>query len=205
MSDQEKLDKAVEAALRLAELRAWDTLTLAEIAAEAGYQLSDFHGLLDTYKLSARVDPMLDQAMSEGALDPSETPRNRLFDVLMMRFEAMEERRDGLISFMRWRDSCVSGLALRVRARQATARWALICAGLDGTPGPGPGLQRLGLAWAIARADSAWRRETSSDLTATMACLDAELIRLESRLKRFRRRPRETRQEASPDKSDDSL
>ena len=176
--------KALEAALLLAETRAWSQVTLAEITAEAGLSLADLHGVTDKDRLSAAVEPMLDQAMSEGSLDPSETPRTRLFDVLMMRFEAMEDRRDGVMSFLRWRDGSLSGLALRVKAREATARWAIACAGLDGESSLIKGGMQLGLIWAIAQAERAWRSETSPDLTRTMACLDAELLKLEARLKR---------------------
>ncbi|MCF6329598.1 MAG: hypothetical protein L3J02_07360, partial [Henriciella sp.] len=72
-------------------------------------------------------------------------------------------------------------LVQRVRARAATAKWALACAGLDGDDSLPPGVQLAGLGWAIAQAERAWRKETSPDMTRTMAALDAELIKAEDR------------------------
>ena len=182
------LDKCIEAALDLAATRRWQDITLAEIAEKAALSLADLHGVADKQTISEAVESHLDAAMCEGSLDPDETARTRLFDVIMLRFEAMEDRRDGVMSFLRWRDSSLAGLALRVRARGATARWALACAGLDRSGQLPPHLQRVGLAWIIAQAERAWRGETSSDLTATMAALDGELLKAESRLEWLSRR-----------------
>ncbi|MEM9937828.1 MAG: hypothetical protein AAF768_03185 [Pseudomonadota bacterium] len=181
-SRTEVIKKGLSAALKLAEMRAWGDLTLAEIASEAGLTLKDFHGVADKADLSAAIEPMFDAAMSEGSISEDETPRTRLFDVIMMRFEAMEDTRDGAMSFLRWRDRSPAGLALRLRARIATAKWALTCSGLDKADGAARQGLIAGVSWAIAQAERAWRKETSADLTRTMAALDAELIRLEERI-----------------------
>ncbi len=186
------IQAGLEAALKLAETRPWGELTLAEIARESGQSLDMFHGIADRAALNGCLDGMLDKAMSEGSLDPGETPRTRLFDVIMLRFEAMEQVRDGLLSFLRWRDGSLDGLAIRVRARLDTASWALACAGLDADQGPPRQLERAGLAWVYGRAEAAWRSETSSDLSRTMSVLDGELVKASRRmswLNRMRRRP----------------
>jgi len=176
------IDKGVRAALNLAETEKWGRLSLAEIAQEAGLELKDFHGVADKEDLTEAVEPFFDASMSEGSTDKDETARTRLFDVIMMRFEAMEEVRDGAMSYLRWRDRSFDGLALRLKARAATAKWALACAGLDGASKLPRGVQLTALAWAIAQAERAWREETSPDLSRTMAALDAELIKIEERL-----------------------
>ena len=181
MTHDKIIEQGVAAALTLAETGRWGELTLAEIAAEADLTLKDFHGVADKDDLSDAVETVFDDAMSEGCLDADETPRTRLFDVIMMRFEAMEEARDGVMSYLRWRDRSLGGLAMRVKARAATAKWALACAGLDSDDGLPIGLQLAGLGWAIAQAERAWRKETSPDMTRTMAALDAELIKAEDR------------------------
>ena len=96
MTRDEIINKGVEAALKLAETEKWGDLTLAAIASEAGLSLADFHTHADKDALSAAVERRFDAAMSEGSIDAEETARTRLFDVIMMRFEAMEEVRDGL-------------------------------------------------------------------------------------------------------------
>lgn len=182
MKRQKILTKSVAAALQLAETEKWGSLTLAEIADEAGLSLKDVHGQVDKEAISAAVETGWDAAMSEGSLDPDETARTRLFDVIMLRFEAMEEVRDGAMSYLRWRDRTLDGLQLRVSARLASAKWALVCAGLDRTQSLPRGVQITALAWAMTQAERAWREETSPDLSRTMAALDAELIKIEERL-----------------------
>lgn len=181
MTPDEIITKGVHAGLKLAETGRWGDLTLAAIAAEADLSLKDFHGVADKVDLSDAVEGVFDNAMSEGCLDGDESPRSRLFDVIMMRFEAMEEHRDGVMSYLRWRDRSLGGLSLRVKARAETAKWALACAGLDRGGHLPRNLQVAGLGWAIAQAERAWKQETSPDMTRTMAALDAELIKADER------------------------
>ena len=176
------LQAALDSALKLAEDRPWDDLTLSEIARDAGHGLDLFHGVADKSSLTRALESHLDEAMSEGSLDPDESPRTRLFDVLMLRFEAMEERRPGLMSYLRWRDGSVEGQVLRGRARLATARWALACSGLDATHGLTHQFRLAGLAWIYGRAETAWLDETSADLSRTMSVLDSELVKAGRRM-----------------------
>ena len=182
MTRDEIIRQGVDAALKLAETSKWGALTLAEIAQEAGLTLKDFHGLADKDDLSEGVETLFDAAMSDEPVDADETARTRLFDVIMLRFEAMEEVRDGAMSYLRWRDRSFDGLASRLKSRAATAKWALTCAGLDGSSQIPRGVQIASLGWAIAQAERAWREETSADLSRTMAALDAELIKIEERV-----------------------
>ncbi|MEL7031109.1 MAG: hypothetical protein AAGL97_00060 [Pseudomonadota bacterium] len=200
MTRDEIIEKGVQAALKLAETEKWSRITLAAIAEEAGLSLRDFHTHADKDTLSAAVERTFDAGMSEGSFDSDETARTRLFDVIMMRFEAMEDVRDGAMSFLRWRDRSFDGLGLRLSNRAATAKWALTCAGLDGGSSIPRGVQVTALAWAIAQAERAWRQETSADLSRTMAALDAELIKLEERAEWLKTRgKRKPEPEPEPD------
>lgn len=193
MIRDEIIEKGVRAALTLAETNKWSDLTLAAIAEEAGLSLKDFHGNATKDDLSEAVEASFDAAMSEGSVEAEETARTRIFDVIMMRFEAMEGHRDGVMSYLRWRDRSLEGWALRLRARAATAKWALACAGLDNITRIPRNLQIASLGWAIAVAERAWRQETGDDLNRTMAALDAELIKIEERAEWLSRRRTGTR------------
>ncbi|MEL6726633.1 MAG: hypothetical protein AAFP81_14680 [Pseudomonadota bacterium] len=200
MTRDEIINQGVHAALKLAETEKWGALTLAQIAEAAGLTLKDFHGLADKDDLSDAVEQVFDAAMSDEPVEAEETARTRLFDVIMLRFEAMEDVRDGAMSYLRWRDRSFDGLALRLRARAATAKWALTCAGLDGASQIPRGVQVASIGWAIAQAERAWRQETSPDLSRTMAALDAELIKIEERVDWLKgRRARKAKQDAEPD------
>ena len=196
MTQDEIIEAGINAALKLAETGKWGDLTLAQIAEEAGLALKDFHGIADKDDLSSRVEKVFDAGMSSEPVDADETARTRLFDVIMLRFETMEEVRDGAVSYLRWRDRSMDGLALRLKARAQTAKWALACAGLDGSSSIPRGVQIAALGWAIAQAERAWRQETSPDLSRTMAALDAELIKIEERAAWIKNRGRKPKSDA---------
>ena len=84
------LDKGLLAALELAAETPWADLTLSAIARQAELDLSEFHGLAGKDELAAHIDPYFDRAMSEEGVSSDESPRERLFDVIMLRFEVME-------------------------------------------------------------------------------------------------------------------
>lgn len=167
--------KGVDAALKLAAENPWGELTLAQIANEAGLELSEFHGIADKRDIAEAVEPMLDKAMSAEPAEMEDTPRERLFDVIMLRFEKMEESRAGLLSLQHWRERNPARLAALAKSRLVTARWALASAGLDSQGDLPMGLRAAGLAWILARTERAWRKETSADFSRTMAELDKQL------------------------------
>ena len=182
----ELIEKGLLAALELAGERGWQSLTLADIAAAAGLTLNDFHGVATTDTLADSVEGYFDKAMSGEGIDTEETPRERLFDVIMLRFEAMEPYRDGLKDLMKWRERSAMRLARLVAARKASADWALVSAGLDGADQAVPrDIRALGVAYAIGRAERAWRKETDPGFARTMADLDKALRQLEEGVGRF--------------------
>lgn len=173
--------KGVDAALKLAAEHPWDELTLAEIAKEAGLELAEFHGVADKRDLAIAIEPMLDKAMSAEPADMDDPARERLFDVIMLRFEKMEEYRAGLLSLQHWREKNPARLAVLAKARLSTARWALASAGLDSQGDLPMGMRAAGLAWILARTERAWRKETSADFSRTMAELDKQLREADER------------------------
>ncbi|WP_084420095.1 hypothetical protein [Henriciella litoralis] len=183
MTDLRKdtVEKCVRAALTLAAKKPWPELTLAEVTKEAGVSLEDVRGLMDKNKLADEIDSFFDRAMSEGAFDDDESPRTRLFDVIMMRFEAMEPHREALLSLMEWRKTQPLRLISLIAAREDTANWALACTGLDKTEDLPKPVRTASVGWAITRAERAWRKEDSADLSRTMASLDGELRKMEER------------------------
>jgi hypothetical protein len=175
------LEKGVHAALELGATSNWQDLTLAAIAEQAGLKLADFHGAAGKDAIADAVEAHFDKAMSEGSFDQDETPRTRLFDVIMMRFEAMEAHRDALVSLMSWRQTQPLRLLNLVSARQASAEWALTCSRLDTSEGLPRPVRTAAVAWSITQAERAWRKEDSADLSRTMASLDGELRKMEER------------------------
>lgn len=181
---EEIIERGLLAALELAATRSWDSLTLSDIAAAAGLELNDFHGVASKTSLGEAVEPWFDKAMSGEGIDTTDSPRERLFDVIMLRFEAMEPHRQGLLTLMDWRERNPVQLAKLLAARKASADWALVSAGLDGGEQMIPGdVRAVAVAYVMGKVERAWRKETDPGFARTMSALDKELRDLESRTK----------------------
>lgn len=167
-----RMDIALDAALGLAAEKDWAEISLAEIARACHKTLADFYGEVDKDGLMDELDQRLDKACCTEPVDSGATLRERVFDVAMLRFEAMEDHRDAILSM---RNSWKRDPARRLKAakrRLRTARWILTCAEADG---PALASRSVLLSAILFRAEEAWSKETSPDFTRTMAQLDRDL------------------------------
>lgn len=181
------IDLALEASLELAAQTPWTDVTLSDIAEQAGLDLTELYDVTDKARLVLALEPWADKAMSAEKADLSETPRERLFDAIMRRFEHFETRRAGVLSMMKERDRSPQGLVRLGRARRKSADWALTAARLDVGSPIRLGTQRLGLMRTLSKTEKAWRTDEAGDYARTMATLDAELLEMEERLNQFAR------------------
>ena len=83
-------DRVIDAALKLAAERGWRRLALAEIADAASMTLTEVRSLFPSKSailngLQRRTD---ESVLATGPADGS-SPRDRLFDVLMRRFDSL--------------------------------------------------------------------------------------------------------------------
>lgn len=187
--------RVVEAAMRLAAERGWRTLSLADIGEAAGIDLDQLFEIAPSKQavldlLGRRIDA---EVLSEGRLDETEgSPRDRLFDVLMRRFDAMAPYREGIGEVVRdLGRSPLDGLA-ELPALARSMAWMLEAAGIDST---GPrGLLRIKVVSGIYLASlRVWLRDDTADFSKTMAALDSYLRRLEPWAERFERTRRRNR------------
>jgi hypothetical protein len=169
-------DDLCDAALAAAAETPWDAVALADLCKRAGVSLATCEEKgWSKARLAGWLDRRLDQAMLApvDGVDREQSVRDRLFDVLMGRFDAMEENRAAWASILNG-DRREGAMALARAARRArTAAWALEAAGVAG--GDLKGASRiLGLARVLRLAETAWLRD-GGDLSATMAALDKGL------------------------------
>ncbi|MFN7164970.1 MAG: hypothetical protein ACK4P2_09160, partial [Hyphomonas sp.] len=144
MAAAEKIiEKGLKAALDLAASRAWSDIPLTDIAAKAKLSLSDFHGVAAREDLVEALDGWFDKAMSAEGVPEETSPRERLFDVIMLRFEAMEPYRAGLTNIMKFRETSLTHVVRLPQHRHASAAWALTSAGLDHDGGAPASLKRI--------------------------------------------------------------
>lgn len=165
--------KAIAAALRLAAERPWADISLRDIADAAGVTLADLRGDVDskaavlTGLLAAIDDHVLRTAPRP---DMNEAPRDRLFEVLMSRFDALAPYKAGLKSI-----AAAAPLdASLIKQSLASQAWMLQAAGID-AEGIGGGIKTLGLATLYAQVFKIWLDDDDPGLARTMAALDRRL------------------------------
>jgi hypothetical protein len=170
------LTKLAQAALEQAAQKPWAEVSLSQLCVAADVTLADCaRDSVTKAHVAEKLDTDLDQAMLSGAaeLDDTQSVRDRLFDVVMGRFDGMEYNRAAWQSIL-----CGErGDALAMFARQARrvrgAGWALEACGVTATDLRGAG-RAIGLARILRNCESVWR-EDGPDLAKTMARLDQDL------------------------------
>lgn len=190
---QNKTDKIIAAALKLAAKEGWHGLSLADIAAAAKVSLPELAAEFPTKAsiLAAWSREIDAQVLAEASAEDlsGESARDRLFDVLMMRFDAFAPQKPALkrIAEDMSRDP-VAALAMLRPALQSLG-WMLEAAGLDSSGFRGA-LRVRGLALVWAAAFRVWL-DDGEDQAKTMAELDRRLRQAEDLLNtvaRFSRR-----------------
>lgn len=174
-------DRIIAAAMRLAEARGWRDLSLGEIAAEAGVPLAEFRkDFQSKSRILAAFTRAVDQAVIEKFPSPGpDVARDRLFDVLLTRFEVMQPYKAAI---RRIRDDIGSspGESLaQMRPALKSQYWMLAAAGISGEGGTGF-LRVRGLLSIYARVFSIWLEDDDPGMARTMAALDRRLRRAES-------------------------
>jgi AcrR family transcriptional regulator len=178
---QSDADRIIDAALTLVATEGWRHLSLATVAAAAELPIGQIYRLFSSKQailrgFYRRVDEAVLAEPPEA--EAGEHPRDRLFDLLMRRFDALNPYKPAIVVLRR-----------ELRADPVTA----LCAG---------GSLMRSMCWMLAAADIAsggvrgavavkltaaaylstmrtWQGDDTADLARTMAALDARLRRIE--------------------------
>ena len=173
------------AALSLAVSTPWREVTLTKLADAANRPVSEYYGASVGEALDC-VEEAFDRAIGDNLdkLDPAQSVRDRLFELIMRRFEAMEPHRVAVTAMEQGVDRDPTLLATAHQRHVRCARWVLAIAGLeaDGMTGQA---RAQGLGVIIGQARAAWRGDTAGDFAKTMASLDRNLRRAEEMFGRW--------------------
>lgn len=178
--------RIVEALMTLAAARPWDEIAVTDIAREAGMNLAEFRDHFPSKgAILAAFARTIDRKVLEGTTDDlvDEPVRERLFDVLMRRVDALTPYKNALrhIAGALRRDPAaliaMNGVSLN------SQRFMLAAAGID-TEGPLAGLKLQGAVIAFSRTLDTWFDDDDPGLARTLARLDRELTRGERFLER---------------------
>jgi AcrR family transcriptional regulator len=174
-------DKAVDALMALLAEHSFEQIGLAEVAGRAGLKLSALRAEFGSpLAIAAAHIKDIDRIVLAGgdADMAEENPRDRLFDVLMRRIEALEPYKEATRSLMRSARRS-PGLAFALNAMAVRSQhWMLEAAGV-GAHGPKGALRAQGAALLFARALAVWLDDDEESRDRTMAALDRGLASAE--------------------------
>ncbi len=172
--------KIVDALMELASEHRFEDISIRDICKTAGVSLADFRDAFPSKGailagFSRRIDRVVLAQDSEELAD--ESPRERLFDVLMRRLEAMAPYREGLREASAWlRRNPSSAFAIN-QVVMNSMRFMLEAAGIEVDGGAAGAIKLQGLGFAWARIVGVWLEDDDPGLSKTMAELDRELTR----------------------------
>lgn len=159
--------------------RGWRNVALGDIAAAAGLTLAQLYAIFPS-KLAVldAFERQVNEKTLEGGAAADESVRDRLFDLIMRRLDALAPYKPAVRSLLR--DLPLDpAAALCTGPRFLNAmRWIAESAGMD-TSGIGGVLRVNGLAAVYLSTLRTWLDDESADNSRTMAALDRALRRAE--------------------------
>jgi AcrR family transcriptional regulator len=172
-------ERLITAALGLAIEQGWRRIGMAEIAEAAGLSLQETYAVARSkHAILGALRRQVDEAMLAGGVVGGDSPRDRLFDVLMRRFDALRPYRAGLQAILR--DSVGSPALLgMLPGLLRSMGWTLTAAGLPAA-GVRARLARRVVGAIYVSLLPGFLRDDSRDLGSTMAALDKRLRQVES-------------------------
>ncbi|WP_419903799.1 hypothetical protein [Kiloniella sp.] len=171
----------VNTAMSLATEKGWRDLSLAEISASSKVPLSQLYTIFPSKLSIVRYisDGADSQTVDDEDGDRLEQPaKDRLFDLLMSRFDALQPYKQGLTAIAHdcSRDP-LTGIAHLCNLRRSMTL-ILEAAGLS-TSGLRGGLRIKVLSVLYLNVFRTWLGDESEDLTKTMSALDKGLERID--------------------------
>ena len=169
--------QVVEALMRLAATRRWDEIELGDIATEAGVPLAKLRGLFPSkLAMLGGLTRIVDDVVMADPSDElaAEPVRERLFDLVMRRLDALAPYKAGLrkIAPVIRRDP----LTMAALNRGAVNSWRYMLASADIPTEDALGKLRVqGAVLLMARVSEVWLDDEEPELSRTMARLDREL------------------------------
>ncbi len=184
--DPSKRSKAIRAALALAARKGWRDTTLIDIAQESGLSLAELRAEFTVKNdilraFQAKVDEEV-LAKAKAALE-GQSPRDRLFDVIMTRFEVLGPYKAALRRISAYL-CCRPGEAVSLACSTLASQYWMLAASGAKLDGAGAAVRVGGLAAIYAKVFEVWLDDNSPSLDKTMAALDRRLAKGEKWLDR---------------------
>ena len=171
----------IESALTLAASRGWSRVGLGDIAEAAEVSLAELRAAFSSKSaIVAAYAAAIDREVL-AVRDPEMAGRpatERLFDVLMKRFDLLNAHKEGVGAIMRSCPSDPEAILCGPLTLRRSMRWMLEAADLS-SAGLQGGLRVKALSALYLSMLPVWLRDDSEDMARTMAVLDRRLRRLD--------------------------
>ena len=190
----------LDAALDLAATKSWRHTSLADIAGAAGVSLAEIRAHYSSKPaIVAAITRRIDAAVLAGDQPElaGEPARDRLFDVMMRRFDAMAPNREAIRSILGAAPADPVAALSGACTLACSMAWMLEAARI-GSSGFSGLLRIKGLALIYLPVLRVWLEDESDDMARTMAALDRRLGQAD-RLMTLCRFPRARQAPADPD------
>lgn len=178
-------ERLIEAALGLAAETGWQQLSLAAAAQRAGVSLvSAYEACPDKRALFDGIIGRLDRrVLRDGPAAAEDSPRDRLFEILMRRFDALQADRAGMVAILRGLPMDPLAALAAAPALARSAAWILEAAGLS-AQGIVGFVRVKAIALVYLAALRVWLNDDSPDMARTMAMVDRGLREAEGLARR---------------------
>jgi ubiquinone biosynthesis protein COQ9 len=155
----------------------WARLSMDAVAQRAKMNLGEvlLHVPTTSHMLARFADHVDRAALKDvGSVDHAQSVRDRLFDLLMRRFDALQKHRPGVVALMNgiMRQPVEAPMLAARLSRSMTTILAAAGVSAHGLRGMG---QVVGLKAVYLSALRAWQKDESTDMAKTMAALDRAL------------------------------
>lgn len=176
--------QCTKTAIKLAGERGWNNITMTDIADACGINLEGLRTHFDDkVDILASFGKMIDRQVLAD-FEAGENIRENLFDLLMDRFEALNEYRDGVISVLQSFKTDPKRALISAPVLCRSMEWMLEAAGVNTTGFTG--VAKIAALTALdLKVACTWMKDDTADLSKTMAALDKDLGRLEGFADRF--------------------
>ncbi|NBQ40495.1 MAG: TetR/AcrR family transcriptional regulator [Alphaproteobacteria bacterium] len=172
-------DRVIDALMALATERDWDQIEIGDIAERADISLSEFRDLFPSKgAILGAFARRIDHAVLAGDNEDLalESDKDRIFDVLMRRFDALTPYKEALKRMTPALSRDPLSLAALNQVAMNSMRFMLASAGID-TEGPMGLIKLQGSVLMFAKLLDVWYQDEDPGLSRTMAAMDTELKR----------------------------
>jgi AcrR family transcriptional regulator len=172
-------DKVISVALSLTETDGWAAFSMADVAEKSNVTTHDvIKEFPSKIGLLWGIIESFDRTVLIEQTESDEPPRERLFDVLMDRFDALNPYKPAIKSIARASSLDPLMSLLTLPRFMLSMSWMLEAAGISSAGLKGL-LRTKGLAIVYLNTARVWLRDETPDMSKTMAALDQNLRRAE--------------------------